>query len=46
MYKLSQKMEVSMPIIEQIYLVLYADKSPRMAVIDLMTRRLRSEIGL
>lgn len=45
-YKLSQKMEVSMPIIEQIHLVLYADKSPKMALRDLMTRRLRSEIGL
>lgn len=45
-YKLSQKMEVSMPIIEQIHLILYADKSPKMAVIDLMTRRLKSEIGL
>ncbi|HUT55935.1 MAG TPA: NAD(P)H-dependent glycerol-3-phosphate dehydrogenase [bacterium] len=45
-YKLTQKMEVSMPIIEQIYLLLYAEKSPKMAVHDLMTRRLRSEIGL
>jgi glycerol-3-phosphate dehydrogenase (NAD(P)+) len=45
-YKLAQKMEVSMPIIEQIYLVLYAEKSLKMAVHDLMTRRLKSEIGL
>jgi glycerol-3-phosphate dehydrogenase (NAD(P)+) len=45
-YKLAQKMEVTMPIIEQVYLMLYADKSPRLAVKDLMTRRLRSEIGL
>ncbi len=45
-YKLSQKMEVTMPIVEQIYLVLYAEKSPKMAVKDLMTRRLKSEIGL
>lgn len=45
-YKLTQKLEVSMPIIEQIYLILYADKSPKMAVKDLMTRRLTSEIGL
>ena len=43
-YKLCQKMEVSMPIIEQIYLVLYADKSPKMAVTDLMTRKLKSEL--
>ncbi|MFO8058546.1 MAG: NAD(P)H-dependent glycerol-3-phosphate dehydrogenase [bacterium] len=45
-YKLSQKMEVTMPIIEQIHLVLYAEKSPKMAVRDLMTRKLKSEIGL
>jgi len=45
-YKLSQKMEVSMPIIEQVHLLLYADKSPKMALYDLMTRRLKSEIGL
>jgi glycerol-3-phosphate dehydrogenase (NAD(P)+) len=45
-FKLAQKMEVSMPIIEQIYLMLYAEKSPKLAVHDLMTRRLRSEIGL
>lgn len=45
-YKLSQKMEVTMPIVEQIHLVLYAEKSPKMAVKDLMTRRLKSEIGL
>jgi glycerol-3-phosphate dehydrogenase (NAD(P)+) len=45
-FKLSQKMEITMPIIEQIYLLLYADKSPKLAVADLMQRRLRSEIGL
>jgi len=45
-YKLSQKMEVTMPIIEQVYLMLYAEKSPKLAVKDLMTRRLKSEIGL
>jgi len=45
-YKLSQKMEVTMPVIEQVHLVLYAEKAPAMAVKDLMTRRLKSEIGL
>ncbi len=45
-YRLSQKMEVTMPIVEQIHLVLYAEKSPKMAVKDLMTRKLKSEIGL
>ena len=32
-----------MPITGQMYEVLYEDKSPRQAVIDLMTRRLRRE---
>lgn len=45
-YKLAQKMEVTMPIIEQVYLMLYAEKNPKLAVKDLMTRRLTSEIGL
>jgi glycerol-3-phosphate dehydrogenase (NAD(P)+) len=45
-YKLAQKLEVGMPIIEQIYLVLYAEKSLKLAVHDLMTRRLNREIGL
>ncbi len=45
-YKLAQKMEVAMPIIEQVYLVLHAEKAPKMALYDLMTRRLKSEIGL
>ena len=42
-YRLSQKMEVEMPIIEQVYLMLYADKSPQMVVKALMGRKLKSE---
>ncbi len=45
-YRLSQKMEVEMPITEQVYLMLYADKSPQMAVKALMGRKLKSEQGL
>ncbi len=45
-YRLSQKMQVEMPIIEQVYLMLYADKSPQMTINALMGRKLKSEIGL
>jgi glycerol-3-phosphate dehydrogenase (NAD(P)+) len=40
---LAASVAVEMPITEQMYLVLYEDKSPRQAVIDLMTRGLRRE---
>jgi len=42
-YQLSKKHNVEMPIIEQIYEVLYKDKSPADAVNDLMNRALKSE---
>ena len=45
-YKLSQKMQVEMPITEQVYLMLYADKSPALALATLMGRKLRSETNL
>ena len=44
-YKLSQKMQVEMPITEQVYLMLYADKSPALALAALMGRKLKAEIG-
>lgn len=44
-YKLSQKMGVEMPITEQVYLMLYADKSPSLALATLMGRKLKSELG-
>ncbi|MCK4501974.1 MAG: NAD(P)-dependent glycerol-3-phosphate dehydrogenase [Desulfuromonadales bacterium] len=42
-YQLAAKLEVEVPIIEQMYLVLYQQKNPRQAVIDLMSRDLTSE---
>jgi glycerol-3-phosphate dehydrogenase (NAD(P)+) len=35
---------VEMPIAEQMYLVVEEGKDPKSAVVDLMTRRLRSEL--
>ena len=40
---LARSVNVEMPITEQMYEVLYEDKSPRQAVVDLMTRGLRRE---
>ncbi|MBI3755288.1 MAG: glycerol-3-phosphate dehydrogenase, partial [Deltaproteobacteria bacterium] len=34
---------VEMPITEQVYRVLYENKSPKDAVMDLMTRRVKEE---
>jgi glycerol-3-phosphate dehydrogenase (NAD(P)+) len=45
-YQLSQKMQVEMPITEQVYLMLYADKAPALALATLMGRRLKSETNL
>lgn len=42
-YLLSKRYKVSMPITEQVYLVLYKNKSPLKAVNDLMTRERKSE---
>ncbi len=42
-YKLSQNLKVSMPITEQVYSVLYRNKSPYKAVTDLMNRPLKEE---
>jgi glycerol-3-phosphate dehydrogenase (NAD(P)+) len=42
-YELSQRYGVEMPIIEQIYKVLYEDKDPVLAVRDLMERSLKTE---
>jgi len=36
-------MGVDMPITEQMYQILYEDKSPKVAVTDLMQRKLTSE---
>jgi glycerol-3-phosphate dehydrogenase (NAD(P)+) len=42
-YDLSVKLGVDMPITAEVYRVLYEDKSPRQAVVDLMTRALSKE---
>ena len=43
-YQLAQKFNIEMPITEQAYLVLYQEKAPRDAVMDLMTRGRTHEI--
>lgn len=42
-YQLKKQKKVSMPITEQIYQVLFADKPPKQAIYDLMTRELKEE---
>ncbi|MCD6580719.1 MAG: NAD(P)-dependent glycerol-3-phosphate dehydrogenase [Desulfuromusa sp.] len=42
-YQLADKLGIDVPIIEQMYLLLYQDKDPRQAVIDLMSRDLKAE---
>ena len=42
-FELGQKKGVEMPIIEQVYEVLYKDKDPETAVLSLMNRALKSE---
>ena len=44
-YLLSQKLEIEMPITEQVYLTLYKDKSPADAVRALMNRSLKPEFN-
>ena len=42
-YELSKKYNIEMPIVEQVYKVIYEDKEPVLAVRDLMERSLKSE---
>lgn len=42
-WRLSREKGIEMPITEQVYLTLYEDKSPALAVRDLMTRSLKTE---
>jgi glycerol-3-phosphate dehydrogenase (NAD(P)+) len=44
-YLLSRRLDVEMPIVEQMHLVLYEGKKPLDAVRDLMQRSLKSEIA-
>lgn len=43
-YQLSKKMNIDMPIISQVYEILYEGKDPMLAVKELMTRELKREI--
>lgn len=42
-YDLGRKLEVEMPITQEVYRVLFENKSPRQAVVDVMTRALTHE---
>ena len=42
-YQLAERLEVEVPITEQMYLILYEGKDPRQAVTDLMLRELKPE---
>jgi glycerol-3-phosphate dehydrogenase (NAD(P)+) len=42
-YHLAQKLGVEMPITEQVYQVLYEDKAPKQAMLELMNRGLKAE---
>lgn len=42
---LSKQLNIELPISEQVYQVLYCDKSPRTAVEDLLSRASKSEVG-
>ncbi len=43
-YHLAKKLRVEVPITEQMYLILYQDKDPRLAVTNLMLRDLKAEV--
>ncbi|MDD5408030.1 MAG: glycerol-3-phosphate dehydrogenase, partial [Candidatus Cloacimonas acidaminovorans] len=36
-------LRIEMPIVEKVYQVLYEDKEPRKAILELMTRELKAE---
>jgi len=42
--ELSEKYQVEMPITNEVYKVLFKNKSPREAITDLMTRSLKKEV--
>ncbi|HSP06466.1 MAG TPA: NAD(P)H-dependent glycerol-3-phosphate dehydrogenase [Acidobacteriota bacterium] len=42
-YALAQKMQVAMPITEQVYRVIYENQDPRSAILELMSRELKEE---
>lgn len=44
-FALAQKLGVEMPIVEQVYGLLYANKPPQQVVIDLLTRGVKPEFS-
>ncbi|EAT15619.1 NAD(P)-dependent glycerol-3-phosphate dehydrogenase [Desulfuromonas acetoxidans] len=42
-FELAKKIKVEVPIVEQMYAILYEEKDPRQAVVELMQRELKSE---
>jgi glycerol-3-phosphate dehydrogenase (NAD(P)+) len=42
-FQLAQKLQIEVPIVEQMYLILYQGKEARQAVNDLMLRELKPE---
>jgi glycerol-3-phosphate dehydrogenase (NAD(P)+) len=42
---LAQRLGVEMPIVEQVYALLYTAKSPRRVVADLLARKVKPEFG-
>jgi len=42
-FNLSQKIDIEMPIVEQVYRIIFEDKSPSLALQDLMARESKSE---
>ncbi len=44
-YALSQQLGVDMPIVEQVHKILYEDQSPKEALVDLMQRTPKQELG-
>ena len=42
-YKLSKKNEINMPIVNEVYSILFEDKNPKKAINELMKRKLTIE---
>lgn len=42
-YKLATKLNIDLPITSQVYAILYEDKDPKVAVLELMQRKLKEE---
>jgi len=42
-YRLSQKYKVPMPITHEVYQIIYKHKKPKLALTDLMTRKMKPE---